>query len=176
MSGARQARPGLKRLLTDAAIKDRVFDAVLVWKLDRFGRSLKDCLDNLKTLEENGVVFIAVTQGLNTSNSDPAGRFLLHILRAAAEFERSLIRERVTAGIRAAKKDGKTLGRPRLVFNRDQVHKLHKQGLSIREICNRMDLSIGTVSRTLGGSRLNENQQEPWGTGGERYAGASSVT
>ena len=107
-------------MLTDAAIKDRVFDAVLVWKLDRFGRSLKDCLDNLKTLEENGVVFIAVTQGLNTSNSDPAGRFLLHILRAAAEFERSLIRERVTAGIRAAKKDGKTLGRPRLVFNRDQ--------------------------------------------------------
>ena len=147
ISGAKSSRPGLNRLMEDA--KRRRFAAVLVWKLDRFGRSLVDCLKNIEALEERGVVFIATTQNLNTSHSDSAGRFLLHILGAAAEFERSLIRDRVHAGIKQAKRDGKRLGRPRTVFNRDLVHKLRDDGLSIREICARMDLSIGTVSRTL---------------------------
>jgi DNA invertase Pin-like site-specific DNA recombinase len=69
-----------------------------VWKLDRFGRSLVDCLNNIKTLEENGVRFIAVTQGLDTDLQNPASRFLLHVLGAAAEFERSSMRERTQAG------------------------------------------------------------------------------
>jgi DNA invertase Pin-like site-specific DNA recombinase len=148
MSGARQSRPGLNRLLADAA--DGKFDAVAVWKLDRFGRSLVDCLKNIETLESNGVVFIATTQNLNTSHTDPAGRFLLHILGAAAEFERSLIRERVAAGIQQARKAGKRLGRPKSIFSRTEVRRLRfEEGLSIREICARMDLSIGTVTRAL---------------------------
>ena len=70
----------------------------LVWKLDRFGRSLVDCLNNIGALEENRIRFISVTQGLDTDQQNPASRFLLHVLGAAAKFERSLIRERTQAG------------------------------------------------------------------------------
>jgi DNA invertase Pin-like site-specific DNA recombinase len=147
MSGAKQSRPGLNRLLEDAAAGK--FEAVAVWKLDRFGRSLVDCLNNIRTLEAHQVRFLSVTQNLDTSHADPAGRFLLHILGAAAEFERSLIKDRVHAGLKQAKKDGKQLGRPKLVFSRNEVHELRAQGLSIREISTRMRLTIGTVARTL---------------------------
>ena len=92
MSGGKFSRPGLNRMMEDA--KAKKFDCLLVWKLDRFGRSLVDCLNNIRTLEENGVRFIAVTQGLDTDIKNPASRFLLHVLGAAAEFERALIRER----------------------------------------------------------------------------------
>jgi DNA invertase Pin-like site-specific DNA recombinase len=148
MSGAKQSRPGLTRLLADAAAGQ--FDAVCVWKLDRFGRSLVDCLNNIQSLERANVRFIATTQNLDTSHADPAGRFLLHILGAAAEFERSLIRDRVHAGLKQAKKDGKQLGRPKAVFSRDEVRRLRfDEGLSVRTICERMNLTIGTVARTL---------------------------
>jgi len=73
-------------------------DTVLCWKLDRFGRSLLDCLANLQELDTHGVRFIAVTQGLDADNRNPASRFLLHVLGAAAEFERELIRKRSRAG------------------------------------------------------------------------------
>ena len=95
-SGSSVCRPGLDRLLQDAS-KGK-FKAVLVWKLDRFGRSLVDCLKNIELLEGSGVRFIAVTQGLDTDHRNPASRFLLQVLGAAAEFERSLILERVQAG------------------------------------------------------------------------------
>ena len=91
-SGAKVSRPALNRLIADA--RARKFDCLLIWKLDRFGRSLVDCLNNIKILEENGIRFIAVTQGLDTDLQNPASRFLLHVLGAAAEFERALIRER----------------------------------------------------------------------------------
>src|SRR5262245_51530322 len=96
MSGIKSSRPALNRLMADA--KARRFDCLLVWKLDRFGRSLVDCLNSIRELEENGVRFIAVTQGLDTDAKNPASRFLLHVLGAAAEFERALIRERTQAG------------------------------------------------------------------------------
>jgi DNA invertase Pin-like site-specific DNA recombinase len=147
MSGARQSRPGLNRLLEDAAIGK--FEAVAVWKLDRFGRSLVDCLNNIQHLERCNVRFIATTQNLDTSYADPASRFLLHILGSAAEFERSLIKDRVHAGLKQAKKDGKQLGRPKLVFSRDEVARLRTEGLSIREISTRMNLTVATVHRTL---------------------------
>jgi putative DNA-invertase from lambdoid prophage Rac len=82
-SGARASRAALNRLITDA--EARKFDCLLVWKLDRFGGSLVDCLNNIKTLEENGVRFIAVTQGLDTDLQNPASRFLLLVLGAAAD-------------------------------------------------------------------------------------------
>jgi len=75
----------------------RKFDCLLVWKLDRFGRSLVDCLNNIGALEENRIRFISVTKGLDT-DQHPASRFLLHVLGAAAKFERSLIRERTQGG------------------------------------------------------------------------------
>jgi putative DNA-invertase from lambdoid prophage Rac len=96
ISGAKASRPRLNSLMADAMA--RKFDCLLVWKLDRFGRSLVDCLENIRTLEDHGIRFIAVTQGLDTDQRHPASRFLLHVPGAAAEFERSLIRERTQAG------------------------------------------------------------------------------
>ena len=163
MSGAKSSRPGLNHLLEDAAA--RKFDCVLVWKLDRFGRSLVDCLNNIRTLEDNIVRFIAVTQGLDTDVKNPASRFLLHVLGAAAEFERALIRERTQAGRSRYKQDyesgrvGKTVDsrsgrnlpphRPKRVFDREQVAELRRQGLSYRQIAKKLALGLGTVTRTL---------------------------
>jgi DNA invertase Pin-like site-specific DNA recombinase len=163
ISGAKGSRPGLNRLMEDAAA--RKFEVLLVWKLDRFGRSLVDCLNNIQELERCRVRFIAVTQNLDTDQQNPASRFLLHVLGAAAEFERSLIRERTLAGQQryrhdyAAGKVGKTVysrsgknlppHRPRKIFNRDEVATLRAQGLSIRDIANRLGVGVGTVARTL---------------------------
>ena len=143
----------------------RKFEILLVWKLDRFGRSLVDCLNNIQELERCRVRFIAVTQNLDTDQQNPASRFLLHVLGAAAEFERSLIRERTLAGRQryrheyAAGKVGKTVysrsgknlppHRPKKIFNRDSVAVLRAQGLSIRAIATRLGVGVGTVARTL---------------------------
>jgi putative DNA-invertase from lambdoid prophage Rac len=96
ISGAKASRPGLNRLMEDA--RARTFDCLMVWKLDRFGRSLVDCLNNIQELERWRIRFIATTQNLGTDETNPASRFLLHVLGAAAEFERSLTRERTLAG------------------------------------------------------------------------------
>ena len=143
----------------------RKFDCLLVWKLDRFGRSLVDCLNNIRSLEDHGVRFIAVTQGLDTDQRNPASRFLLHVLGAAAEFERALIRERSHAGLKRYRQDyaagrvgkevhsrsGKDLapGRPRRVFDRHRITELRERGLSPRQIARQMGLGEGTVRRVL---------------------------
>ena len=93
---------------------------------------------------------------MDTDKNDPAARFLLHVLGAAAEFERSLIKDRVHAGLKAAKKAGKTLGRPKLVFNRDEVRRLRAEGMSLREIGKQLGLGRGTVERVLGASGVKE--------------------
>ena len=143
----------------------RKFDCLLVWKLDRFGRSLVDCLNNIGALEENRIRFISVTQGLDTDQQNPASRFLLHVLGAAAEFERSLIRERTQAGQECYRQDyaagkvrktvssrsGRNLPPHRLkkVFDREEVAILRHRGLSFRQIANRLGLGVGTVVRAL---------------------------
>ncbi len=163
MSGAQTRRPGLNRLMADATA--RRFCCVLVWKLDRFGRSLVDCLNNIQTLENHGVRFIAVTQGLDTDQHNPTSRFLLHVLGAAAEFERSLILERSVAGQTRYRRDfeagrvgttvhsrsGRDLPphRPRKIFDREEVRMLRRRGLSLRQIAKRLGLGLGTVTRTL---------------------------
>jgi DNA invertase Pin-like site-specific DNA recombinase len=163
ISGAKASRPGLNRLMEDAAA--RKFECLLVWKLDRFGRSLVDCLNNIEELGRHRIRFIATTQNLDTDEKNPASRFLLHVLGAAAEFERSLIRERTLAGQQRYKRDyangkvGKTVQsrsgknlpphRPRRIFNRDSVATFRTQGLSIRAIAHRLGVGVGTVARTL---------------------------
>ena len=153
----------MNRLLADA--RARKFDCLLDWKLDRFGRSLVDCLENIRTLEDHGIRFIALTQGLDTDQRNPASRFLLHVLGVAAEFERSLIRERTQAGrlryqqdYRAGKvgkavysRSGKNLpvGRPRKIFNRDRVTELRARGISYRQIAATLGVGEGTVRRVL---------------------------
>jgi DNA invertase Pin-like site-specific DNA recombinase len=143
----------------------RRFDCVCVWKLDLFERSLVNCLNNLQALERYGVRFIAVTQGLDTDHRNPVARFMLQVLGAAAEFERTLIVERSRAGQARYRRDyeagrvGKTVHsrsgknlpphRPKKIFDREQVVKLRQQGLPLRRIAERLGLGLGTVIRTL---------------------------
>jgi putative DNA-invertase from lambdoid prophage Rac len=154
MSGAKANRPGLDKLMADA--RQRWFDAVLVWKLDRFGRSLVHCVSGIQELSSLGVRFIATSQGLDTDESNPASKLLLHILAAVAQFERELIRERVSAGIRNARakgtRSGKAIGRPRRVFDRGEVLRLRRDGHSVAAIARQMQVGVGTVARVLRGS------------------------
>jgi putative DNA-invertase from lambdoid prophage Rac len=151
MSGAKASRPGLDHLIADA--RKRKFDIVVVWKLDRFGRSLVHCVSGIQELASLGIRFIASPQGHDTDESNPATKLLLHILAAVAQFERELIRERVSAGMKAAKahgtKTGNAIGRPRRIFNRDEVARLRESGLSIEKIADQMDIGVGTVVRVL---------------------------
>src|ERR1700686_4100440 len=142
MSGAKASRPGLDQLVADA--RRRQFDVVGVWKLDRFGRSLVHCVSGIQDLASMGIRFIATSQGLDTDESNPASKLLLHILAAIAQFERELIRERVSAGMRNAKvkgtRTGKPIGRPRRVFDRTEVLQLRELGLSLAKIAFRTGL------------------------------------
>jgi putative DNA-invertase from lambdoid prophage Rac len=162
-SGGKASRPEFDRLMAAAA--KREFDVVLCWKLDRFGRSLLNCKTALQQLQSQGIRFIATSQNIDTDESNPAARFLLHILMAAAEFERELIRERCAAGLRRYRSDydagkvgketrsrsGRNLpvGRPRKVFDRQMVIELRTQGLSPRRIASQLSVGEGTVRRIL---------------------------
>ena len=146
-SGAKASRPELDRLMKDAAL--RRFDAILVWKLDRFGRSVRNCLDGIESLRAHGVRFLAVSQSIDTDESNPTARLLLHILASVAEFERELIRERVRAGIKSAKHKGKQLGRKRAVFDRSRAEEMHQAGATVREIALALQVGRGTVHRFL---------------------------
>jgi DNA invertase Pin-like site-specific DNA recombinase len=111
-SGARNDRPGLKKLME--AARRGAIAAVVVWKLDRFGRSALDLLANIRELvEAHGVRFVAISQGIDVKpGGDAISRLLLTMLSGVAEFERDLIRERTLLGLEAARRKGKRLGRP----------------------------------------------------------------
>src|SRR6266568_1765802 len=145
ISGSRESRPQLNRLMGDA--QQRKFDAVLVWKVDRFGRSLRHLVNALAELGALGVAFISLRDNLDLST--PSGRLMFAVIGAMAEFERSLIQERVRAGLRNAKLKGKTLGRPRRIVNGDEMTRLRKQGASFREIAEAVGASPGTVRTRL---------------------------
>src|SRR5215468_11168966 len=113
VSGSKDSRPALNRLMNDA--QQRRIDAVLVWKLDRFGRSLRHLVNALAELEALGVAFISLRDNLDLST--PSGRLMFQIIGAMAEFERALITERVKAGVRNARAKGRKLGRPRVAVN-----------------------------------------------------------
>ena len=145
VSGSKESRPALNRLMTDAQ-KCR-FDAILVWKIDRFGRSLKHLVNSLADLSAYGVTFISLRDNLDLST--PSGRLMFQIIGAMAEFERALIQERVRAGLRNAKAKGKRIGRPRQVVESSEVLKLRAEGLSWRAISERLRLGLGTVYRAI---------------------------
>lgn len=140
-------RPQLERLMKDAA--ERRIDIVLVWKLDRFGRSVQEFTNRVMELDRAGVRFIAVTQGIDTDKGSPAGKLLMHILAAIAEFERDLIQERVRAGVKEAQRQGKHCGRPKKVFRRDDAIALRKKGLSWRAIAEQLGVPTSTIRDAL---------------------------
>jgi putative DNA-invertase from lambdoid prophage Rac len=104
----------------------------------RFGRSLLHCVSGIQELSSLGIRFIATSQGLDTDESNPASKLLMHILAAVAQFERELIRERTIAGIRVAKANGKHVGRPKRVFRRDELVRLREEGQSWPAIASRL--------------------------------------
>jgi putative DNA-invertase from lambdoid prophage Rac len=158
-SGAKASRPELDRIMHDAG--QHRFDAILVWKLDRFGRSVLNLSEQLARLNSWGIRFLATTQALDTDASNPTSRLMLHILASVAEFERDMIRERVTSGLKnyreafKQKRVGRdrhshsgmnlTVGRPRKVFDRERAFELRQEGLSMRAIARKLKVSIGTV-------------------------------
>src|SRR5437868_1066420 len=145
ISGLSESRPAINRLMADAG--RRKFDAVLVWKLDRFGRSLKHLVNALAELDALGISFISLRDTLDLTT--PSGRLMFQVIGAMAEFERSLVQERVRAGLRNAKLKGKTLGRPRRIVNGDQMARLREQGASFRQIARAVGASAGTVRARL---------------------------
>ncbi len=149
VSGSKESRPALNRLMSEA--QRCRFDAVLVWKIDRFGRSLKHLVNSLADLSAYGIAFISLRDNLDLST--PSGRLMFQIIGAMAEFERALIQERVSAGLRNAKAKGKRIGRPRQEVDSLRVLKLRTEGLSWRAISEQLKLGLGTVYRAIGSQR-----------------------
>ena len=145
VSGSKESRPELNRLMADA--HHRHFDIVLCWKVDRFGRSLRHLVNALADLDSYGIAFVSLRDNLDLST--PSGRLMFQIIAAMAEFERSLIQERVRAGLRNAKLKGKILGRPRRIVSGDEMTRLRAQGASFREIAKAVGASPGTVRTRL---------------------------
>lgn len=147
-SGAKFSREGLDALMV-AVRKGRV-DVLTVYKLDRLGRSLQHLAQLIGEFETNGTALVATSQGIDTSESNPAGRLQMHVLAAVAEFERSVIRERINAGLAAARENGtrsgKPLGRPqKLHKHRAAVAKLMARGMSGRKIAEELNIPAGSV-------------------------------
>ena len=144
-SGASQRQ--MREKLMDAA-RRREIDVVLVWRLDRWGRSVTDLLATLQELEHLGVGFVSLTEALDLTT--PTGRAMAGLLAVFAEFEREILRERVRAGLAYARQNGKRLGRPLTAALRaDQVRKLHRSGKSKSEIARRLKIGRTSVRRIL---------------------------
>jgi len=153
-SGARFSREGLDALM--AEVRQGRVDVLAVYKLDRLGRSLQHLAQLVGEFEAHGTALVATSQGIDTSESNPAGRLQMHVLPEVAEFERSVIRERINAGLAAARERGVTLGRPRtLDRHMHAVAKLSQKGISGRKIAARLSIPEGSVFAVL--SRMKSN-------------------
>jgi DNA invertase Pin-like site-specific DNA recombinase len=151
VSGAKAERPGLREALDHL----RAGDTLVVWRLDRLGRSLRHLIDTITTLEGRGVGFRSVTESIDTTTS--GGKLIFHIFGALAEFERDLIRERTTAGLVAARARGRTGGRPKVKAFQDPrklaaARRLYAEGkTSVATICATFGISKSTFYRYVAG-------------------------
>jgi DNA invertase Pin-like site-specific DNA recombinase len=145
-SGAAQ-RQAREKLLEGA--RRREIDVVLVWRLDRWGRSVADLLATLQELEHLGVGSVALTEALDLTT--PAGRAMAGLLSIFAEFEREILRERTRAGLAHARQNGKRLGRPATAaVHAAEIRKLHRAGVNNSEIARRLAIGRTSVRRLLG--------------------------
>jgi len=145
ISGSKEDRAELNRLMADA--HRRRFDAVVVWKFDRFARSVSHLLRALETFKALGIDFVSLSEQVDTST--PTGKMVFTVLGAVAELERSLIAERVRAGIRNARAKGKRLGRPRVAVDGARIVALRAQGRSWSTVCREVGVSKGSAQRAL---------------------------
>jgi len=145
-TGGNTQRPAFGRMMEDA--HKRAFDVLIVWKLDRLSRSLKDLITTLETLGSLGIDFISYDNSLDTST--PTGKLVFHVVGSVAEFERDIIRERVRAGLANARRNGKRLGRPSILANVSlKITTLKGKGLSNRAIARELGVGEATVRRAL---------------------------
>jgi DNA invertase Pin-like site-specific DNA recombinase len=148
ISGSRERRPALDKLLADCG--KRLVDAVVVYRYDRFARSLRQLVNALEEFRSLGIDFISIHEGVDTST--PNGRLIFGIFASIAEFERELIRDRVRSGLAAAKARGKRVGRPRVAVDVRRIESLRLQGRSWAEITRETGISKGTAQRAQASS------------------------
>jgi DNA invertase Pin-like site-specific DNA recombinase len=145
VSGSKESRPELNRLMADA--NRRKFDAVLVWKFDRFARSTSHLLKALETFQSLKIDFVSLTEGIDTST--PVGAMVFTILGAVGQMERELIRERIRAGVRNARAKGKRLGRPRVAVDASVVASMRAAGDSYRAVASKLGVSVGSIHASV---------------------------
>ena len=155
ISGAKERRPALDNLLVDC--RRRAVDCVVVYRYDRFARSLRQLVNALEEFRALGIDFVSLHEGVDTST--PNGRLVFGIFASIAEFERELIRDRVKSGLALAKSRGKCLGRPRVNVDRLRIATLRTEGRSWAEICDVLGISKGTAQRAV--LSLPKNLLEP---------------
>jgi DNA invertase Pin-like site-specific DNA recombinase len=145
IKGSREKRPALDKLLADC--QKRLVDVVLVYRYDRFARSLRHLVNALEEFRSLGIDFISIHEGVDTST--PNGRLVFGIFASIAEFERELIRDRVRSGLAAAKAKGKRVGRPRVAVDVRRIELLRRQGRSWAQITGETGISKGTAQRAV---------------------------
>jgi len=165
-SGVKDRRPGLDRLMEDA--RKRRLDGILVWKLDRLGRSLKHLLTKFEEFHALGIRFVSYTENLDFAT--PAGRAMASLIGVFAEFERDLIRERVRAGLENARRKGKRPGRRPIfdIASLGTLGRLRDRGMSVRSIAREMKVSKSLVHKSL--KNMNAQTQDNQGSEEEKSA------
>jgi DNA invertase Pin-like site-specific DNA recombinase len=156
ISGSKERRPQLDRLLADC--RKRLVDAVVVYRYDRFARSLRQLVNALEEFRGLGIDFVSLHEGVDTST--PNGRLIFGIFATIAEFERELIRDRVRSGIASARAKGKRLGRPKTDVDTTSVTRLREAGASWRTIAKQLQIPLGTLHRAASGFKLVVNNPE----------------
>jgi len=157
-SGAQRERPQLQAALEYV----RAGDVLVVWKLDRLARSLKQLIETVEMLEERGIGFRSITENIDTTTS--GGRLIFHIFGALAEFERSIIRERTKAGLKAARDRGRVGGRPKALSEADlSVARalLSDDTITTREVAKRLGVSLSTLYKHIPAARATVTRKEP---------------
>ena len=157
VSGSKDFRPSLNRMMAHA--QQRRFDAILVWKLDRFGRSLKHLVTAIAELEALGVTFISLKD--NWDLSTPSGRLMFQIVGAMAEFERSLIAERIRAGMRRHRLEGLSLGRAPIQVDHARLVADRLSGMSLTQVARRYSVSRASVVRWVREARRESAETIP---------------
>lgn len=153
ISGAHTSRPQLDRLVQD--MRAGKIERLVVHKLDRLGRSLAHLALILEELNRLRVPLIVSSQGIDTSNDSPAGKLQLNVLMAVAEFERGIIKERVNAGLAAARERGVQLGRPATITRRlPEIRRLKAKGFGLRAIARKLKMPPSSVFKALKQSRV----------------------
>jgi DNA invertase Pin-like site-specific DNA recombinase len=147
ISGAKTARIGLDMLMR--GVRKHQFDAVLVAKLDRLGRSLPHLAQLIAEMETHKVALVATTQGIDTTEQNPAGRLQMHVLMAVAEFEREIIRERTKAGLKAAVARGSKLGRKARQWTPEEVATIEAHEGTVAGLARKLGCSLGTAHKLL---------------------------